>query len=1032
MRMIARVASGVAVLAAALVAWPMAAHATPADGGLGLDLRTTQSSYRPGDPVRLTFAVTNSTGAACGLAKAADGAVRVTSVRRDGQDLVPVLGRSFYDDGISAAAISGMATVEPGTTVTVSLASVRVHAGADPGDVVLRSVAATPDGGGLDTLWPVGVPGRYEVTASYAALPVTGAVTPCPGATALRTTTFTVGDDAQGDARWLWLGGALLALVLGALVVVLLLLLLMRRRRRHRNAAAAVALVLIAAGVLVGGGGRPARADYAVDPNAGVPVSGVDFQGKVDDCLQEFAAPGGDPAGILPRLKAKSKPRVRIIPTSGGSGSFETPRSKSGKGSSTVTWNPTSDAPYGDGVARDPCAALYHELNHSDDISRGAVPKGDCGSTGIKTAEVKATLAENRYRAAKGLPLRTEYEGKTLPKSLDECRKAKKKTPPTKGPILLCEDGGSTCGGTNGDPHLATFDGVYYDFQAVGEFALVTSTEGDPLAVQVRQTPMDTLRTVSVNSAIAFRLGDHRVALTLVDGGTQVRVDGVLVAVAPGKTDLPGGGALARRASDIGAADGYDLSWPDGSAAAVDQIGSYGYRLLVKLAPSRAGKVRGLLGDFDGDSANDIAPASGAALTQPVPFEKLYPSYADSWRITQDGSLFSYADGQNTESFTDRTFPDRSMTVADLDPDQRARAEEACRWAGVTDPGQLAECVFDVAVTGRPEFAVSAAATEQVAPPAAAPITAPPIATATLKPGGGGLTFPAHAGDALFVDITAPGLADRCSPYRLVDPTGSDVASGCNINGVGYIDRADLTVDGTYTVVVDATSGDTGRATVRVYAARDTTGTIRPNGPAVSATIEQPGAMARYRFTGSAGQRVFIEVPESTLRDQCSPLALGDSAGRTLKTGCVVNGSGDVEGTVLPADGTYTVLVDPSDRSIGTVALKLFATRDQAGAISVDGPPVVATVDQPGAVIRYQFTGAAGASVTLDATAATLPDQCSPLQLRDAGGATLSSGCVINGAGGIEPTVLPDTGTYTIVVDPSGSATGSVTLALRQ
>lgn len=257
MRMIARVASGVAVLAAALVAWPMAAHATPADGGLGLDLRTTQSSYRPGDPVRLTFAVTNSTGAACGLAKAADGAVRVTSVRRDGQDLVPVLGRSFYDDGISAAAISGMATVEPGTTVTVSLASVRVHAGADPGDVVLRSVAATPDGGGLDTLWPVGVPGRYEVTASYAALPVTGAVTPCPGATALRTTTFTVGDDAQGGARWLWLGGALLALVLGALVVVLLLLLLMRRRRRHRNAAAAVALVLIAAGVLVGGEAGP-------------------------------------------------------------------------------------------------------------------------------------------------------------------------------------------------------------------------------------------------------------------------------------------------------------------------------------------------------------------------------------------------------------------------------------------------------------------------------------------------------------------------------------------------------------------------------------------------------------------------------------------------------------------------------------------------------------------------------------------------------------------------------------------------------
>lgn len=84
-----------------------------------------------------------------------------------------------------------------------------------------------------------------------------------------------------------------------------------------------------------------------------------------------------------------------------------------------------------------------------------------------------------------------------------------------------------------------TFDRFYYDFQAVGEFVLVASTAGDPLAVQVRQTPMGTLRTVSVNSAIAFRVGDHRVALTLVDGGTQVRVDGEPVVVAPGRRPCP-------------------------------------------------------------------------------------------------------------------------------------------------------------------------------------------------------------------------------------------------------------------------------------------------------------------------------------------------------------------------------------------------------------------------------------------------------------------------------------------------------------
>ncbi|WP_328346344.1 VWD domain-containing protein [Micromonospora sp. NBC_00421] len=1028
MKMIVRLVGGLAVLVAAMAAGPVPAYAAPAGGGLGLDLRTAAARYAPGEAIRLTLTVDNATGAACGLATAAEGTVQVTSVRRDGQELVPALGRSFYGDGIGAAATAGTSTVEPGASVTVSLVSIRVHEGTDAGAVVLRSVAATPDGGGLDTRWPVGAAGRYEVTAGYTVLPVTGLDNPCPGATALRTTSFTVGDGTPTvPGRWRWLlggGVVLLLVVVGALAVLLL------RRGRRRPAAAVMALLLVGVGAGVGGTGRPARADYQVDPSSGVPVSGVDFQAAVDGCLQGFAAAGGDPAGILPRLKDPKSPRVRIIPTPGGSGSFETPDSKDGKGSSTVTWNPTSVDPYGDGIARDPCAALYHELNHSDDISRDAVPKGDCGATGIKSAEVKATLAENRYRAAKGLPPRTEYDGKPLPKSFDECRKPAKKTPPPKGPVKLCEDG-ADCGGSNGDPHLVTFDRHYYDFQAVGEFVLVESTSGDPLAVQARQAPMGDSRTVSVNTAVAFRIGAHRVALTLVDGDTEVRVDGTARVLPPGETDLPGGGTLTRRDSDTGPADGYDLRWPDRSAAAVDQIGPYGYRVLTRLAPGRAGKVRGLLGDFDGDPSDDIAAPSGATLSQPVPFGKLYPSYADGWRVTRDSSLFSYADGRDTGSFTDRGFPDRAVTVDDLDPTRRARAEQVCRWAGVTDPWQLAECVFDVGVTGRPEFAVSGVGTERIAPPAAAPIAATPVATGALTPGGDPLIFPARAGDAVFVDVSAPGLADRCSPYRLLDPTGAEVASGCNINGRGHIDRTDLTRDGRYTVVVDAAAGDTGRATVRVYAARDTTGALRPDAPAVSVTIAEPGGRARYRFTGVAGQRVFVEVPESTLPDQCSPLELLDPAGKQLSSGCVVNGSGDIDGTVLPADGTYTVLVDPVDRTVGTVALRLFATRDQIGTITVDGPPVVVTVDQPGTVRGYRFTGTAGTSVTVTATDATLPDQCSPLELRDPDGEPVGTGCVVNGVGGIDATVLPATGVYTVVVDPSGAATGTVTLTLR-
>ncbi|MEH0830503.1 hypothetical protein V6U84_61370, partial [Micromonospora sp. CPCC 205714] len=301
----------------------------------------------------------------------------------------------------------------------------------------------------------------------------------------------------------------------------------------------------------------------------------------------------------------------------------------------------------------------------------------------------------------------------------------------------------------------------------------------------------------------------------------------------------------------------------------------------------------------------------------------------------------------------------------------------------------------------------------------------------TLTPGGEPLTFDARAGDAVFVDATAPGIGDRCSPYVLTEPGGREIASGCNIKGAGYVDRVDLTATGTYALRVTAAPGDTGRAAVRVYTARDSDGTVQPNGAAVTATVEQPGARARHRFTGRAGERVYVEVPASTLTDQCSPLELRDADGRLLRSGCVINGVGEIDGTLLPADGTYTLVVDPTERGTGTTTVRVVTSRDRGAAVALGGPPVVAVVDRPGAVTRYRFTADAGTSVTVSATASNLPDQCGVLALRAPDGSTVATGCVINGAGGIGPAVLPASGAYTLVVDPSGAATGQVTLALR-
>lgn len=63
-------------------------------------------------------------------------------------------------------------------------------------------------------------------------------------------------------------------------------------------------------------------------------------------------------------------------------------------------------------------------------------------------------------------------------------------------------------GGSKGEPHLTTFDGVGYDFQGAGEFTLVESLDGD-LNVQIRYVQID--NNVTVASAVATEVDGFNV-----------------------------------------------------------------------------------------------------------------------------------------------------------------------------------------------------------------------------------------------------------------------------------------------------------------------------------------------------------------------------------------------------------------------------------------------------------------------------------------------------------------------------------------
>ncbi|NUR30891.1 MAG: VWD domain-containing protein, partial [Catenulispora sp.] len=321
-------------------------------------------------------------------------------------------------------------------------------------------------------------------------------------------------------------------------------------------------------------------------------------------------------------------------------------------------------------------------------------------------------------------------------------------------------------GGSTGDPHLTTFDGRKYDFQAVGEFVLA---EAPGLQIQARQAPLADDPFVSVNSALAFQIGTHRLVYSQ-DDGLRTSLDGADAVFTDQPTRLPGGGSVV-----VDRYGDQTVTWPDGTRASVSAIGFWGLGLLVFPSPALKGKVAGLLGDFDGNPANDLAASGKVLLSDPPEDKQLYGVFADTWRVSAATSLLPYAAGTSTATFTDKSFPTRILTADNLSEDQRRPAQKVCAELGIAERRAQDDCVLDVARAGQPSFATGAqAAEEQIGAG-----TRPPAAGAVHA--GGTLPDLARASDS----ITQGGRVDRyrlelgsATVLRLADLTGEVGTSG--------------------------------------------------------------------------------------------------------------------------------------------------------------------------------------------------------------------------------------------------------------
>jgi hypothetical protein len=132
--------------------------------------------------------------------------------------------------------------------------------------------------------------------------------------------------------------------------------------------------------------------------------------------------------------------------------------------------------------------------------------------------------------------------------------------------------------------------------------------------------------------------------------------------------------------------------------------------------------------------------------------------------------------------------------------------------------------------------------------------------------------------------------------------------------------------------------------------------------------------------------------------------------------------------------GTYTVLVDPSTTNTGDASLTLHTVQpDTSGTVSINGGAVPVGPLAIGQNGSLTFSGAQNQTVTVHATGNTFGSGAVVVKLLSSDGQTVLAQSAILGTAWDLPAVTlptPGTATYTIRIDPTSAATGTVSISV--
>jgi subtilisin family serine protease len=447
------------------------------------------------------------------------------------------------------------------------------------------------------------------------------------------------------------------------------------------------------------------------------------------------------------------------------------------------------------------------------------------------------------------------------------------------------------------------------------------------------------------------------------------------------------------------------------------------YTILIDPQSTYTGSMTVNLYDVPADATATITPGGAAvALTTTTPGQNMRLPFTGS-----AGQRVSFKVSGSTLS---------SAYVSILKPDGTALGATAYvgTGGGFFDTRALAAAgTYTILIDPQDVTTGSATVTLYDVPPDAGGLITPggSASVSIATPGQNArLTFTGTAGERVSVNVTGVSLTGTWAYASILKPDGTTLGANAYVGSTGgFLDTRALPTAGTYTILFDPQDATTGSATLTLYdVPPDAAATLVPGGPGQSVTMGTPGQNAQLSFSGQAGERISLKLSGSTI--SFSYVSLLKPDGTTLGANSVVGtGSGFVDTRTLPVAGTYKVVIDPQNTATGSMTVSLYDVLPDLSGPLTTGSPTTLSIAAPGQNARLTFAGAAGERISVQLAGSTM--SAAWLSILKPDGTTLGTNTYAGvGNSFLDTRTLPAAGTYTIVVDPQDSATGSATLTL--